>query len=100
MKPLMMIFAVCLTTLNLGSAAASDRSEMNVRESLNNSSKNKIISARLIGLVGGKTDLTKIGAIGQSENTCNTTIGNTDGGSSLTGETRDIIVVGDVINIC
>ena len=79
---------------------ASELKEMNTRKTIDNTSMNKIMSARLRGLLAGELAQRKMGKIGQSDGECGIQIGNSAPQTSLVEASQDIIIVGDTINFC
>lgn len=82
------------------SANAGTGTELNVRQNIGNQSMNKVASARLRGMFAeGPTETVKstkeFGKRG-----CVTSIGNQQSGSSLMGQPRDVLITGDVTNVC
>lgn len=74
--------------------------QLNVRQNIGNSSMNKIASARLQGMFAGKTEKTVKSTKEFGRRGCTTSIGNQQAGSSLIGQPRDVIISGDVTNVC
>ena len=95
-----LVITVCMVSLNLSAAIASDKSEMNARQTIDNASMNKIVGARLRGMLAGETAKRGIGEAGAPDSGCNTSIGSSDSSSPLDGGVQEIIIIGDIINIC
>lgn len=100
MKFSTLVITVCTVSLNLSAAIASDRSEMNIRQTIDNPSMNKILGARLRGMLAGEAAKRGIGEAGVSDSSCNTSIGSSDSSSPLDDGVTEIIIIGDIINIC
>jgi len=100
MKSTITIVTICLSVFYWNKVAASEHTEMNIRQTIDNSSMNKIVGARLRGLLAGETAQRGVSEAGASESDCSTNIGNTVGQTPLTGSVQDIIIVGDIINFC
>jgi len=79
------------------SANASKYDEINPRQHVDNESMNKVAAARLQGMLAGKN-------AGQDpvagDRDCSTKIGNQNASQSLIGSEQNVIVIGDVINVC
>jgi len=100
MKSKLAIFTICWSFTCWSSVVASENSEMNIRQTIDNASMNKIVGARLRGLLAGETAQRGVAEVGTPEGDCSTNIGNTVAGSPLTGGVQDIIIVGDIISFC
>lgn len=93
-------FGISILVIGMGFSAlasAGKYDEINVRKHVDNQSQNKVLEARLRGMLGG-------GAQGKGPATgdrdCITQIGNQNADQSLIGSSQDVIIVGDVINVC
>ena len=99
---LMLAAAALAVVLVPAPAHAATPVELNVRQDIDNASRNRVASARLQamladnGIERGAVD--SIG--GTSANDCTTQIGNTQGGGSLLDPSPEIIIVGDITNVC
>jgi len=84
----------------LSSSAMAGPSEMNVRSGIGNVNMNKVTDARLEGLLEELESQPELGQLGTPENGCNTIIGHQGKGGLAAGVDQDVIILGDVINLC
>jgi hypothetical protein len=91
--------AVCLICGVLG-AASANATELNIRQNISNGSMNKVASARLQGIFASapKTQVEENRQFGRRG--CVTEVGSRSSGSSLLGQPKDIVINGDITNVC
>ena len=101
-----LITTVCSTALLLCTIPLP-AADINSPVHLPNKAVNKINQVRLKGLVTDDEtraqvgeELNRIGLDRFEQNGCNLNIGNTTSANSLLSGDRDVIVTGDVINVC
>ena len=97
MKTLLGIGILTLSLGIAGTASAGKYDEINMRQHVDNESMNKVADARLRGMLAGQN--TGKGR-GTGRRDCITQIGNQNANQSLIGSEQDVIVIGDVINVC
>lgn len=74
--------------------------ELNVRQNIGNSSMNKISSARLQGMFAQKPEKTVESNKEFGRRGCVTSIASQQDGSNLMGAPTDVIITGDITNVC
>lgn len=96
-----LLLTIVLAAGAAGSALAAKPVELNQRQGINNTSQNRVTSARLEAMLVDKAVKRSLDGIGgRSSDDCSTQIGNQSGGGSLLDRGTPVIVVGDVINVC
>lgn len=97
MKHTILTSLVILTLLGASEASAIKPNEMNLRQTIDNGSMNKVAAARLRGMLAGEHAQQQVN---QNGNDCQTQIGSIEDDGSLLGGKQDIIIIGDIINFC
>ncbi len=95
MKHSILTSLVIVALLGASQASAVKPKEMNLRQTIDNGSMNKVSAARLRGMLAGEHAQQQMN---QTGNDCQTQIGSLEDDGSLLGDKQDIIIIGDIIN--
>lgn len=91
---------VGMMALSASSTVLSGSQEINVRQNIGNGSMNKIAGARLQGMFADAPKETVESTKEFGRNGCVTSIGSQQSGSSLLDQPQDVVINGDITNVC